>query len=64
MTITSFYGINLPVWVSDIVQHEKRHIKVLFLKRFIEIYKIGQKNGSNRTGKSGMVRIKAWENNS
>ena len=45
MTIRDFYGIKLPVTVEDIVQQERRHIKVLFLKRMIDLYKIGKNNG-------------------
>ena len=45
MTITSFYGVKLPVTVEDIIQQERRHIKVLFLKRMIDLYKIGKNNG-------------------
>jgi hypothetical protein len=37
MTLTSFYGIRLPVSVEDIIQQEKRHIKVLFLKRLMSL---------------------------
>lgn len=37
MTLTSFYGIKLPVSVEDIIQQEKRHIKVLFLKRLMSL---------------------------
>jgi hypothetical protein len=35
MLLSNFYGIQLPVWESDISQIERRHIKVLFLKRLI-----------------------------
>jgi hypothetical protein len=37
MTLTSFYGIKLPVTVEDIIQQEKRHIKVLFLRRLMSL---------------------------
>ena len=37
MTLTSFYGIKLPVSVEDIIQQEKRHIKVLFLRRLMSL---------------------------
>jgi len=37
MTLNSFYGIKLPVSVEDIIQQEKRHIKVLFLKRLMSL---------------------------
>jgi len=37
MTLTSFYGIKLPITVDDIIQQEKRHIKVLFLRRLMSL---------------------------
>lgn len=37
MTLNSFYGIKLPVTVEDIIQQEKRHIKVLFLRRLMSL---------------------------
>ena len=37
MTLNNFYGIKLPVTVEDIIQIEKRHIKVLFLKRLLSL---------------------------
>lgn len=37
MTLTSFYGIKLPITVEDIIQQEKRHIKVLFLRRLMSL---------------------------
>jgi hypothetical protein len=37
MTLNSFYGIKLPVSVEDIIQQEKRHIKVLFLRRLMSL---------------------------
>ena len=45
MTIRDFYGIKVPVTVEDIVQQERRHIKVLYLKRMMDLYKIGKNNG-------------------
>jgi hypothetical protein len=37
MLLNNFYGIKLPIWESDIVQIEKRNIKVLFLRRLIDM---------------------------
>lgn len=37
MLLNSFYGIKLPLSVEDIIQIEKRHIKVLFLKRLLSL---------------------------
>ncbi len=37
MTLNSFYGIKLPITVEDIIQQEKRHIKVLFLRRLMSL---------------------------
>ena len=37
MLLNNFYGIKLPVWESDISQIERRHIKVLFLRRLIDM---------------------------
>jgi hypothetical protein len=61
MTLNSFYGINLPLTLNDIVEQEKRHIRVLLLKRLLQLK---DKNGQDRTGKSGMVRTSARKNNS
>ena len=37
MLLNNFYGIKLPVTVKDIIQIEKRHMKVLFLKRLLDM---------------------------
>jgi hypothetical protein len=37
MTINSLYGVKLSLTVEDIIQIEKRHIKVLFLKRLLSL---------------------------
>lgn len=37
MTINSLYGVKLSVTVEDIIQIEKRHMKVLFLKRLLSL---------------------------
>lgn len=37
MLLNNFYGIKLPLSVEDIIQIEKRHMKVLFLRRLIDM---------------------------